>query len=110
MKAQEYDEDFLEAIAERTRLIQFDFTILETWAIFIGAALLTISWWMIKREDDGKDNGCLSPLMFIVGLFLMLPLILAIIYVGMKIIYYGLIIGVIVLVIWGIFTSYGKNK
>ena len=89
----------------------FHFTNFETWAMLIGAALLIIGWVMLKqKENTSKDSGCLPQGMMFLGIILMSPLIIGLLGVVNKIIYYGFIIGLIAFGIWVIFTLFEKNK
>lgn len=106
-------EDYMdeEDIADQKRLKGFHFTNFETWAILIGAALLIIGWVMLKqKENTSKDSGCLPQGMMILGVILISPLIIGILGVVNKIIYYGFIIGFIAFGIWVISTLFEKNK
>lgn len=101
------DED----IADQKRMEGFHFTNFETWAMLIGAALLIIGWVMIKqKENSSKESGCLPQVMMILGIILISPLIIGLLGVVNKIIYYGFIIGLIAFGIWVIFTLFEKNK
>jgi hypothetical protein len=116
LKAQEvrgrYEPDMdEEEVADHRRMEGFHFTNFETWGMIIGAALLLIGWVMIKqKENTSKDSGCLPQGMMILGIILIFPLIIGILGVVNKIIYYGLIIASIAFGIWVIFTLFEKNK
>jgi hypothetical protein len=100
-----------ENIADQKRMEGFHFTNFETCAMLIGAALLIIGWVMLKqKENTSKDSGCLPQGMMFLGIILISPLIIGLLGVVNKIIYYGFIIGLIAFGIWVIFTLFEKNK
>jgi hypothetical protein len=101
------DED----IADQKRMEGFHFTNFETWAMIIGAALLVVGWIIMKQHNDTKkENGCLPVGMMFLGVILISPLIIGILGVVNKIIYYGFIIALIGFGIWVISTLFKNNN
>jgi len=116
LKAQEvrgrYEPDMDdEDLADQKRMEGFHFTNFESWAMVIGAALLIIGWVMLKqKEPTSKESGCLPQGMMILGVILISPLIIGLLGVVNKIIYFGFIIGFVIFIIWLIFTLIENNK
>lgn len=116
LKAQEvrgrYEPDMDdEDLADQKRMEGFHFTNFESWAMVIGAALLIIGWVMLKqKEPTSKESGCLPQGMMILGVILISPLIIGLLGVVNKIIYFGFIIGFIIFIIWLLFTLIENNK
>jgi len=116
LKAQEvhgrYEPDMDEEdLADQKRMEGFHFTNFESWAMVIGAALLIIGWVMLKqKEPTSKESGCLPQGMMILGVILISPLIIGLLGVVNKIIYFGFIIGFIIFIIWLLFTLIENNK
>ena len=116
LKAQEVNgryEPYIddEDLADQKRMEGFHFTNFESWAMLLGAALLIIGWVMLKqKENTSTESGCIPLSMMILGIILISPLIIGLLGVVNKVIYYGFIIGFILLIIWLIFTLIENNK
>lgn len=116
LKAQEVNgryEPYIddEDLADQKRMEGFHFTNFESWAMVLGAALLIIGWVMLKqKENTSTESGCTPQGMMILGIILISPLIIGLLGVVNKVIYYGFIIGFILLIIWLIFTLIENNK
>jgi len=105
------DED----IADQKRREAFQFDNFEMWSMLVGAILLIIGWSLLQKNKKTKnEEGCLPIGMMILGVILIAPLIIGILGVVNKIIYYGLILAFVAFVLYvivGIIKSFlDKNK